>query len=155
LIIKSQSSKPLCVGYISVSKEKNKQAFLHMNGKKVQRLKWASRAGQSAAGILRQIGTKINQALYGRKDIIPSIAFGFDPDRKSYRLKNAMILADFSYLVYLEPEFVEAHIRQGGYETFGWIEDPDTDTHGLDLTPLMHLVDESRLSTPKLHSVGY
>lgn len=113
---------------ISVSKEKNKQAFLHMNGKKVQQLKWASRTGQSAAGILRQIGTEINQALYGRKDIIPSIAFGFDPDRKTYRLKNAMILADFSFLVYLEPEFVEAHVRQGGYETFCWIEDPETDT---------------------------
>ncbi|MBC7776455.1 MAG: lipase family protein [Phycisphaerae bacterium] len=116
-------AQTLCV---RVSKRDSGDSILHVNGKEVLCPGWAP--GVSAAWALRQVGPVINRARYGRNDIIPSVAFGFDPNRVDYRLKNAMILADFSQLAYFEPGYVEEHTRQWGYETFRWVEDPDTDT---------------------------
>ncbi|MEI6408220.1 MAG: lipase family protein [Bacteroidota bacterium] len=112
---------------VRVSKAENGDAILHVNGKEV-RCPLLAPSGLSAAWMLRQIGPAINHARYGRNEIIPSTIFGFDPNRQDYRLKNAMILADFSHLAYFESDYVKAHTRQWGYETFRWIEDPDTDT---------------------------
>lgn len=118
-------AQTLCV---RVSKGENEDSILSMNGKEVLYSGWGAVPGWSAALALRQLGPVINHARYGRKDIIPSVVFGFDPHREDYRLKNAMILADFSHLAYFESGYVEEHILQWGYEVFRWMEDPETDT---------------------------
>lgn len=111
---------------VKISKREDAHSILKVNGKEVLCPGW--RPGVSAAEALRQTGPLINRARYGRKDIIPSAVFGFDPNRPDYRLKNAMILADFSQLAYFEPDYVEEHTRHWGYDSFRWIEDPETDT---------------------------
>lgn len=117
-------AQSLCV---HLQQDEQAEAILRINGKE---LRYASIAapGVSAAAQLRNVGPVINHARYGRKDIIPSFAFGFDPNRLDYRLKNALLLADFSHLAYFEADFVEAHTRLWGYDTFRWVEDPETDT---------------------------
>ena len=42
-----------------------------------------------------------------------------------------MILADFSHLVYFDPDYIEEHISHWGYDIFRWIEDDPTDTQVL------------------------
>ncbi len=118
-------AETLCV---RIRKGENEDSTLHLNGKEVQCHNWTAVPGLSAAWALRQAGPVINRLRYGRNDVIPSVAFGFDENRAEYRLKNAMILADFSHLSYFESDYVEEHTKQWGYKTFRWIEDADTDT---------------------------
>jgi triacylglycerol lipase len=120
-------AESLCV---RLQQDEQRDAILHINGKELRYAGLAAQ-GMSAAAQLRQVGPVINHARYGRKDIIPSVVFGFNPNRLDYRLKNAMVLADFSQLAYFEADFVEAHTRLWGYDTFIWVEDPETDTQVL------------------------
>lgn len=117
-------AQSLCV---HLQQDEQAEAILRINGKEL-RYGGIAAPGVSAAWALRNVGPVINHARYGRKDIIPSFAFGFDPNRLDYRLKNALVLADFSQLAYFEADFVEAHMRLWGYVTFRWVEDPETDT---------------------------
>ncbi|MDX2133448.1 MAG: lipase family protein [Saprospiraceae bacterium] len=118
-------ARTLCVG---VSKGQHEDAILRLNGKEVVCRGWGPVLGTSAAWSLRQIGKEVNKARYGRNDVIPPVAFGFDEQGGDYRLQNAMTLADFSHMAYFEPTYVEELVRQWGYSAFHWIDDAGTDT---------------------------
>ena len=96
--------------------------------------------GLSAAATLRRMGQVINKARYGRDDIIPSQAFGFDDSAEGHTLPNAMTLADFSHLAYYGPVYIEKQLRQWGYEIFQWIEDEKTDTQAFITGSESHLI---------------
>lgn len=85
-------------------------------------------AGLSAPGMLRSLGQLVNKARYGREDIIPSQAFGFDESAADHTLPNATTLADFSHLAYFGPAYVEKQLGLWGYGIFHWVEDEKTDT---------------------------
>ena len=130
-------AQTLCV---EVSKGQNEDAILHLNGKEVLCAGWGALPGSSAAWSLRRIGPEINRARYGRNDVIPSVAFGFDEEGENYRLENAMTLADFAHLAYFEPAYVEKHLRQWGYGAFRWIENLNTDTQAFVAGKDKHLI---------------
>ena len=127
----------LCVG---VSKGNNDVSILHVNDKEVLCPGWGTQPGWSAAWSLRQVGPVINRARYGRNDVIPSAAFGFNEQAKGHNLQNAMALADFSHLAYFEPAFVEKYLKQWGYDAFRWVEDKSTDTQAFVAGKGQHLV---------------
>lgn len=126
--------------FVAVNKGPEGESVLHLNGKQEVCPEWTIVLGCSAAWSLRQAGPVINRARYGRNDVIPSVAFGFDEAPAGYRLQNAMMLADFSHLAYFEPDYVEKHLRQWGYTAFRWIEDADTDTQAFVAGKGQHLV---------------
>ncbi|MBK8555441.1 MAG: lipase family protein [Lewinellaceae bacterium] len=113
---------------VKVDKGQNKGSVLYLNGKKVPGPEWGAVPGSSAAWSLRQVGQVINRARYGRNDVIPSVSFGFAEQDESYRLQNAMTLADFSHMAYFEPAYVEQQLQQWGYDAFRWIENSNNDT---------------------------
>jgi pimeloyl-ACP methyl ester carboxylesterase len=90
--------------------------------------RWEKSKIWSTAWSLRDVGPFINRARYGRPDVIPSSCFFFDENATGYTLENAMILADFAHLAYLNLNFVKNQLVQWDYTTFEWLEDADTDT---------------------------
>lgn len=127
----------LCIG---VSKGENDISVLHVNGKVEECRKWDALPDWSAAWSLRRVGPVINRARYGRNDVIPSTAFGFDEQAEDHRLHNAMAMADFSSLAYFQPVFVEKQLKQWGYHTFCWVEDIDSDTQAFVAAKENHVV---------------
>ena len=111
---------------VSVIKEADGAHFLEVDEKKNPFPEWTP--GLSAAATLRRLGQAINKVRYGRDDIIPSHAFGFDESAEDHTLPNAMTLADFSHLAYFGPAYVQKQLGLWGYEVFQWIEDGKTDT---------------------------
>ncbi|MEM9822453.1 MAG: lipase family protein [Bacteroidota bacterium] len=91
--------------------------------------KWGRVEGWSLAWSLRNVGKVVNRVRYGRDDVIPSISFPFDPDKKHHTKGNAMTLADFAHLAYMEPVYIEKQLQAWGFSNFHWIEDTvETDT---------------------------
>ncbi len=115
----------LCV---DLRKGADNASILRLNEKDVVCPEWGPEPGWSAASSLRQIGPVINRARYGRDDVIPSAAFGFDENADRYTLPNAMTLADFAHLAYFEPAYVEKQVKSWGYGTFRWVQDESSDT---------------------------
>lgn len=89
---------------------------------------WGTSPGMSAAWSLRNIGPVVNKARYGRTDVIPSFAFGFDENAASHTLENAMTLADMAHLAYFKPTYIEKQLKSWGYISFRWVENIETDT---------------------------
>jgi hypothetical protein len=113
---------------VSVSKDGEGNAILRIDDKDVLCSQWKMEPGVSAARSLRSIGPIINRARYGRDDVIPSYAFGFDEIAPMHTLENAMTLADFAHLAYFTPTYVEKQSKAWGYNSFTWIESIDADT---------------------------
>lgn len=111
---------------VSLIKEADGPLSLQVEEKKNPIPELAS--GLSAPVMLRKLGQVVNKARYGREDIIPSYAFGFDESVEDHTLPNAMTLADFSHLAYFGPAYVEKQLGLWGYDVFHWIEDEKTDT---------------------------
>ena len=127
----------LCVG---VSKDVDGNSILHIDDKEVLCPQWRMEPGMSAAQLLRDIGPVINRARYGRDDVIPSYAFGFDANAPKHTLENAMTLADFAHLAYFKPAYVEKQLNDWGYNSFTWIENTETDTQAFLAAKDDHLV---------------
>ncbi|MCB9284603.1 MAG: lipase family protein [Lewinellaceae bacterium] len=114
---------PIAVGVV---KEADGTLYLEVDEKKSPFPEWTP--GVSAAATLRRMGQVINKTRYGRDDIIPSHAFGFDDSAEDHTLPNAMTLADCSHLAYFGPAYVQKQLGLWGYEVFQWVEDAKTDT---------------------------
>ena len=125
---------------VDVSRGANNVSILHVNDKDVICPEWDAVPGWSAAWSLRQAGPVINRARYGRNDVLPSVAFGFDEHAEAYTLPNAMTLADLSHLAYFAPAFVEKQLRRWGYDSFRWVEDTGADTQAFVAEKDRHLV---------------
>ncbi len=113
---------------VGVSKGADGNANLHLDEKEVPCPEWGTTPGLSAAWSLRNIGPVINKARYGRTDVIPSFAFGFDENAKSHTLENAMTLADMAHLAYFKPAYIEQQLKAWGYDSFCWVENMKSDT---------------------------
>lgn len=113
---------------VGVSKTADGGSLLNINGKQVPFSAVSQLPGVSPAQSLRQVGPVINKVRYGRDDVIPSVVVGFDENAGTLTLENAMTLADFSHLAYLNAEFVQKQLAQWGYGSFEWIEDQKSDT---------------------------
>lgn len=133
----TEYAKSLSVG---VSKAVDGTSLLIINGKEVPCPSWGILPGRSPAYSLRKVGPVINKARYGRDDVIPSSAFTFDENAGKLTLENAMTLADFSHLAYLNPGFIEQQLTQWGYHSFVWIEDEKSDTQSFVAAKDNHLV---------------
>ncbi|MBK8492903.1 MAG: lipase family protein [Saprospirales bacterium] len=123
---------------VGVIKEADGALFLEVDEKKNPFPEWTP--GVSAAGMLRRLGRVINKTRYGRDDIIPSHAFGFDESVEDHTLPNAMTLADFSHLAYFGPAYVEKQLKLWGYEIFQWVENEETDTQAFITGKGSHLI---------------
>ncbi len=108
---------------VGVSKQADGASLLEVDDKKVPCPEWGVLPGWSAAWSLRKVGPTINRLRYGRDDVIPSFAFGFDENAEGHTLQNAMTLADCSHLAYFGPAYVEKQLNRWGYGAFRWIED--------------------------------
>lgn len=115
-------------------------SILVINGRKIPCPSWGVLPGKSAAYSLRQVGPVINKVRYGRADVIPSSVFDFNENARLHTLENAMILADFSHLAYLNPDFIQAQAEDWGYRHFEWIEDEKTDTQSFVVSKDNHIV---------------
>lgn len=113
---------------VDVSKDAEGYPVLHVDEREVPCPQWQTTPGLSAAWSLRNVGPVINRARYGRNDVIPSYAFGFDENAVGYTLENAMTLADFAHLAYFKPAYVEKQLKDWGYDSFKWIENIESDT---------------------------
>jgi len=113
---------------VDVSKDIDGNSILHIDDKEVLCPGWGMVPGSSAARLLRNVGPVINRARYGRDDVIPSYAFGFDENAIGHTLENAMTLADCAHLAYFKPAYVEKQLKAWGYNSFTWIESLETDT---------------------------
>ncbi|WP_020567558.1 lipase family protein [Neolewinella persica] len=133
----TEYAKILSVG---VSKAADGTSLLLINGREVPCPSWGVLPGWSPAYSLRKVGPVINKVRYGRDDVIPSSVFGFDENAGRLTLENAMTLADFSHLAYLNPDFIEKQLRQWGYHSFAWIEDGKTDTQSFVVAKDNHIV---------------
>ncbi|MEO6732121.1 MAG: lipase family protein [Ferruginibacter sp.] len=125
---------------VGVSKDIDGNAVLHINDKEVLCPEWRMDTGMSAARLLRNVGPVINRARYGRDDVIPSYAFGFDENAAGHTLENAMTLADCAHLAYFNPAYVEKQLKAWGYHSFTWIENMETDTQAFVAAKDGHLV---------------
>ena len=113
---------------VSVKKKADGAALVNVDDKKEPFPDWAPLPGWSTAKLLRKLGPVINRVRYGRDNIIPSSAFGFDENAEGHTLQNAMALADCSHLAYFGSAYVEKQMKQWGYDAFQWIEDKKSDT---------------------------
>lgn len=125
---------------VGVSKSEDGTSLLDINGKQIPCPSWGVLPGWSPAYSLRKVGPVINKVRYGRDDVISSSVFGFDENADRLTLENAMVLADFSHLAYLNPDFIEQQLTQWGYHSFAWIEDVDSDTQSFIAAKGDHLV---------------
>ncbi|MEO6720333.1 MAG: lipase family protein [Ferruginibacter sp.] len=113
---------------VEVSKGTDGGSILHIDDKDVPCPEWQTVPGLSAALTLRNVGPVINRARYGRDDVIPSYAFGFNENSSGHTLENAMTMADFAHLAYFKPAYIEKQLKAWGYDSFAWIENVETDT---------------------------
>ena len=125
---------------VGVTKDEAGTSIIHLDGKEVPCPEWGTLPGLSAAWSLRNVGPIINKARYGRTDVIPSYAFGFDENAKSHSLENAMTLADMAHLAYFQPAYVEQQLKAWGYDSFRWVENPASDTQAFVAGKDGHLV---------------
>jgi pimeloyl-ACP methyl ester carboxylesterase len=125
---------------VGVSKADDGTSLLEVDGKKIPCPEWNALPGWSAAWSLRKVGPVINRVRYGRDDIIPSIAFGFNAASQEHQLENAMTMADFSHLAYFGPAYIERQLTDWGYTDFHWIEDKKTDTQAFACKKDEHIV---------------
>ncbi len=125
---------------VGVSKDANGESILQLDDKEIPCPAWGAQPGVSTAWTLRKVGPVINRARYGRDDVIPSNAFGFDENAVSHSLENAMTLADLAHLAYFKPSYVEKQLKEWGYESFRWIEATDTDSQAFVAGKGQHLV---------------
>ncbi|MCB0586356.1 MAG: lipase family protein [Phaeodactylibacter sp.] len=126
---------------VGISKKDDGTALLEIDEEEVPGPECAVSPGWSAAWTLRKVmGPAINRVRYGRDDVIPSFAFGFDENAEGHTLQNALTLADFSHLAYFGADYVEKQLKQWGYEAFRWIEDEKTDTQAFVTARDGHLV---------------
>lgn len=133
----TEYAKLLSVG---VAKAPDSTSLLLVNGQEIPCPSWGVLPGKSAAYSLRKVGPVINRARYGRDDVIPASVFDFDENADRLTLANAMVLADFSHLAYLNPDFIEQQLVQWGYHSFAWIEEGKTDTQSFIAAKDNHLV---------------
>ena len=134
---------------VGVSEGDGGTSLLAVDDKKVPGPKWDILSNWSAALALRKVGPTINRLRYGRDDIIPSFAFGFDENAEGHTLQNAITLADFSHLAYFGPTFVEKQLKQWGYDAFRWVEDKETDTQAFVTGKDTHLIVSFRGTSSK------
>lgn len=113
---------------VGVSKNADGLPVLRLDEKDLPCPEWGTTPGMSAAWSLRNIGPVINKARYGRTDVIPSFAFGFDENAAHHTLENAMTLADMAHLAYFKPAYIEKQLKAWGYDSFRWVENLETDT---------------------------
>lgn len=125
---------------VGVRKDENNSSILEFNGYDFPCPAWGPEPGKSAAASLRGIGPVINRLRYGRNDVIPPGAFGFNAEADQHTLPNAMVLADFCHLGYFEAVFVEKYLRQCGYDQFQWVDNADSDTQAFIAGKDNHLV---------------
>ena len=105
-------------------------SILHIDDKNIFCPEWQAEPGLNTALTIRKVATVINRARYGRDDVIPSHAFGFDGNAVAHTLENAMTMADFAHLAYFKPTYIEKQLKAWGYNSFKWIENVVTDTQG-------------------------
>lgn len=88
--------------------------------------------GWSGARSLRMGGRLLNQARYGRSDVIPSMLFTFEPNTTKYNITNALCLSEYSQLAYMKEAYVQKFLKSThlGFDEVHWIEDQKTDTQG-------------------------
>ena len=125
---------------VGVRKQEDGTSLLEVDDKTVPCPKWGALPGWSAAWSLRKVGPTINKVRYGREDVIPSFAFGFDENAEGHTLENAMTLADFSHLAYFGPAYVQKQLKKWGYDAFRWAENAKTDTQAFVAGKDNHLV---------------
>ena len=125
---------------VGVGRQADGTSLLILNDKEIACPNWGTVDGWSAAWSLRKVGPVINRARYGRDDVIPSTAFGFDEEAKEHSLSNAMTFADFSHLAYFSPAYIEKQVQQWGYTDFRWIEDEETDTQAFVSSKDKHVI---------------
>ncbi len=125
---------------VEISKGIDGISILHIDDKDIPCPEWRIAPGLSAALTLRTIGPVINRARYGRDDVIPSYAFGFDENSTAHTLENAMTMADCAHLAYFKPAYVEKQLKAWGYDSFAWIDDAETDSQAFVAGKGGHLV---------------
>ncbi|MDO9373349.1 MAG: lipase family protein [Ferruginibacter sp.] len=113
---------------VGMTRDTEGNSILNIDGKDVTCPRWERIPGLSSAYTLRTIGPVINRARYGRDDVIPSNAFGFDEDATGHTLENAITMAELAHIAYFTPAFVEKQLADWGYHSFKWIENAETDT---------------------------
>lgn len=125
---------------VGVGKTADNDPLLEIDDKSIPCPAWGVVPGWSAPLSLRKVGPVINRVRYGRDDLIPSSAFGFNGKSENHTLPNAMTMADLSNLAYFGATYVEKVLEQWGYGSFQWIEDEKTDTQAFVCGKDDHLV---------------